>query len=452
MVDFARLPTQPLRRNRLKLNPQNHVRVLTFLYAGSLSLAAAKMLGPTSAETFVAIVFFLVYGVFLNLLIWHHFIKYLCQQKKVRFDTVTHLWKDDSDYVFDTMWQGIYDTVRDGVAGTLHPYFYRLGYYALLLAKALVLGMPTDLMSTSQQMQFLLGIEALMLVTFAVSCLPFAAIIMNIVQPLTHVVNMAVYAMIVFYDDGTGCQFSDQIQNTFIGLTATASALPLIGLGARFVEIRVRITLHNRKLAKARELEDLATGGVDISAADGGSGGGFAGSEESGTGGADPVTPPRSGYGGGDSDSDSGEEVDEVDRFADDWLKDEPKLLTAKKATPHWSAELAPTTAAQRELMIVIDRLLDERKQEAQVRMCAYVCFVCVCVCMCCVCVCVCVRSHVCVSFVLCITLSCSSFFAANDTPHNLGCIWHSPTLGVHVTWVRPYRTLSTIPQTNQHP
>ena len=77
MVNYSRLPTQSLRRNRLKLNPQNHVRVLTFLYAGSLSLAAAKMLGPTSAETFVAIVFFLVYGVFLNFVIWHHFIKYV---------------------------------------------------------------------------------------------------------------------------------------------------------------------------------------------------------------------------------------------------------------------------------------------------------------------------------------------------------------------------------------
>ena len=186
--------------------------------------------------------------------------RYLCHQKKVRFDTATHLWKDDADYVFDTMWQSIYDTVRDGVKGTLHPYFYRLGYYGLLLAKALILGMPAELMTTSVQMQVLLAIETLMLVTFAVSCLPFAAVIMNVVQPFTHIVNMAVYAMIVFYDDGTGCQFNDTIQNTFIGLTATASALPIVGLAARFIEIRVRVCLHNRKLAEAKRLEDMAGG------------------------------------------------------------------------------------------------------------------------------------------------------------------------------------------------
>lgn len=93
MVNYSRLPTQPLRRNRLKLNPQNHVRVLTFLYAGSLSLAAAKMLGPTSAETFVAIVFFLVYGVFLNFIIWHHFIKYVvtCRFVGVVVVPLTHV-------------------------------------------------------------------------------------------------------------------------------------------------------------------------------------------------------------------------------------------------------------------------------------------------------------------------------------------------------------------------
>ncbi len=32
MADYAHMPTQPLRRTRLKINPQNHVRVLTFLY------------------------------------------------------------------------------------------------------------------------------------------------------------------------------------------------------------------------------------------------------------------------------------------------------------------------------------------------------------------------------------------------------------------------------------
>lgn len=271
--------------------------------------------------------------------------RYLCHQKKVRFDTATHLWKDDADYVFDTMWQSIYDTVRDGVKGTLHPYFYRLGYYGLLLAKALILGMPAELMTTSVQMQVLLAIETLMLVTFAVSCLPFAAVVMNVVQPFTHMVNMAVYAMIVFYDDGTGCQFNDTIQNAFIGLTATASALPLVGLAARFIEIRVRVCLHNRKLAEAKRLEDMAVGQSadtnDSPLVDAGDGGKLS------------------------EDECEGEEESDVH----DWDPGE-KLSSDAPNTPTVPAGADgadPLAKSMKRLMKVINQLLEDRDVEAKV-------------------------------------------------------------------------------------
>jgi len=358
MANYARLPTRPLRRNRLKLNPQNHVRVLTFLYAGSLSMAAAKMLGPTSEETFVAIVFFIIYGVCLNALIWHHFIRYLCKQQKVRFDVATHTWKDDTDYVFDTMWQSIYDTVRDGVKGTVHPYFYRLAYYGLLLVKALVLGMPTTLMDAVTQMQVLLGVECTMLLAFAASCLPFAAVIMNIVQPLTHLVNIAVYGMIVFYDDGTGCVFSDSIQNWFIGLTAAASALPIIGLVARFVEIRIRICLNNRKVAEAKRLEDLAKGGeVDKLAAEKG---------------VDQLAESKEMSEVVDVTSVESSEDESVEEVPEDWLSgDMDKLLDGPQqnssSKEQSNSQTDEISMPMRQLLTVINRLLDDREVEARV-------------------------------------------------------------------------------------
>ena len=128
---------------------------MTFLYAGSLSLAAAKMLGPTSAETFVAVVFFIVYGLLFNIIIWHHFIRYLCKQRKVQFDPITRAWVDHDDYVFDAMWQSIYDVLRDigpdSKLHGLHPYFYRLAYYFLLLVKAVIMGLPEELVNGGTQ-------------------------------------------------------------------------------------------------------------------------------------------------------------------------------------------------------------------------------------------------------------------------------------------------------------
>ena len=115
------------------------------------------------------------------------------------------------------------------------------------------------------QIEILVGVECAMMLAFALSLFPFASIMMNIVQPLTHLINIAIYSVITFYNDDTGCQLSNTVQAWLIALSTTASMLPVVGLAARFVEVRVRACVHNRKMKRLAALAEADSTNDDLS-------------------------------------------------------------------------------------------------------------------------------------------------------------------------------------------
>ncbi len=211
----------------------------------------------------MSVVFFLVYGVCLNVVLWHLFVRHLYEKRKASFDTRSQLWHDDKDTVFNNMWQGLYETMRDGVARAVagqrgdssssndssssgnengsndgdlhkqksakrccccgrcavvavHPYFYRLAYFLLLLAQAIILGLPSTAIDPLVQVQTLLAMELVLLTAFALSMCPFASVVMNVVQPTLHIINIYIFAVVAFSFDEAGCQVNDERRNALV--------------------------------------------------------------------------------------------------------------------------------------------------------------------------------------------------------------------------------------------
>lgn len=263
MVDFARMPVQPLRHHRVKLSPNGYVLLLIFFYPGCITVATSISQDSHWYGPFGAFILFAIFAVFVNFMIAHHLLRFVCKKRAIHFSSVTHSWSDASTKVFDKLWEPIHSTVRAGEPGTLahHIYLYRIGYFVLLMIKAVVLGLGTTGLNASDQLGLLITVEVLMIVTFALSLGPFATLIVNIAQPVVHGLNIIIFTVALAYDQ-TACELSQEAQDTLTVLGVVGVALPVLLVIVRVVELKVRLWLHQRALTQAQQLELVAQGGA----------------------------------------------------------------------------------------------------------------------------------------------------------------------------------------------
>jgi len=264
MIDFARMPVQQLRRHRVKLSPNCYVLLLIVFYPGCITVATSISLDAHWYGMLGACILFGIFGVVVNGIAAHHLLRFVCKKRAIRFNAVTHSWSDTNLKAYDKLWEPIHATVRAGEPGTIshHIYLYRIGYFAMLLIKAVVLGLGAADVSASDQLGMLIGVEVIMIFMFAVSLGPFATLIVNIAQPILHGINLVMYAVALAYDP-TSCELSEETQSVLTGLGVAGVSLPVLLVVARVIELKIRLCLHQHAVAQAEQLELVAQGGDD---------------------------------------------------------------------------------------------------------------------------------------------------------------------------------------------